>query len=86
MRLVLAAAALALLASPLAAETVAPKRGTTLRDAKAARLGPIDRVNADGSVQIIFNSRFVTIPADKLTVGEKGVATLLTKAEVSKLR
>lgn len=92
MRLVLAIAAAVLIAAPLAAESVAtsgavaPKRGATLRDAKAVRLGTIDRVNADGSVQIIFNAHFVTIPADKLVSAQDGIATSLTKAEVSKLR
>jgi len=91
MRFALAIAATMFVAAPLAAESVAtsgpvaPKRGATLRDAKATRLGTIDRVNADGSVQIIFNEHFVTIPADKLIVAKDGVATSLTKAEVSKL-
>lgn len=91
MRFILAFVAAALIAAPLAAESVAtsgavaPKRGATLRDAKATRLGTIDRVNADGSVQIIFDSHFVTIPADKLVASTDGVATSLTKAEVSKL-
>ncbi|MDO7842286.1 hypothetical protein [Sphingomonas immobilis] len=98
MRIILTLAAATLVATPIAAAVAAdatgtatavvaaPKRGATLRDAKATRLGSIDRVNADGSVQIIFNSKFVTIPADKLVSGTDGVATSLTKAEVSKLR
>jgi hypothetical protein len=91
MRFILAFVATALIAAPLAAEsvapsgTIAPKRGATLRDAKSLRLGTIDRVNADGSVQVIFDSHFVTIPADKLVVAADGVATSLTKAEVSRL-
>lgn len=98
MRLVLTLATAALIAAPISAAVAAdstgttpaaiaaPKRGATLRDVKASRLGAIDRVNADGSVQIIFNSRFVTIPADKLVASSDGVATSLTKAEVSKLQ
>lgn len=92
MRILFTVLAATLLSAPvLAAETtdaaaVAPKRGMTLRDAKATRVGSIDRVNADGSIQIIFNSKFVTIPADKLVATAEGVSTSLTKTEVSKLR
>lgn len=70
------------------AEIAAPtiKRGSTLRDAKNVRLSLIDRVNIDGSVTIIFNSKFVTIPADKLAVIDSVVTTSLTKSEVAKLR
>ncbi|WEK42407.1 MAG: hypothetical protein P0Y64_13540 [Candidatus Sphingomonas colombiensis] len=93
MRLVIALSAAVFVATPLAAATldatpattVAPKRGATLRDANATRLGTIDRVNADGSVQIIFNAKFVTIPADKIVASQDGVTTSLTKAEISKL-
>jgi hypothetical protein len=96
MRIIFAIAAVALTTSPvLAAEmsttasassAVAAKRGAMLRDVKGMRLATIDRVNADGSVQIIFNSRLVTIPADKLVVASTGVATSLTKPEVDNLR
>ena len=95
MRIIFALAAVALTASPvLAAEMTATasatsavlaKRGAMLRDVKGLRLGAIDRVNADGSVQIIFNSKVVTIPADKLVVASTGVATSLTKPEVNDL-
>ena len=87
MRLALAFTALALVTTSALAQNPSPaKRGATLRDAKSARLGTIDRVNSDGSVQIIFNSKFVTIPADKLVVADDSVTTSLTKAEVAKLR
>jgi len=87
MRIVLAATGLLLAASPLLAQTPAvPKRGATIRDVNSTRVGVVDRVNADGSVQIIFASKFVTIPADKLTVTNNAVATSLTKAEVAKMR
>lgn len=87
MRFTLAFATLALVATPLAAQASDPavKRGATLRDVKATRIGTIDRVNPDGSVQVIFNSKFVVIPADKLVVTSGTVATSLSKAEVSKL-
>ena len=88
----LSAALLLALAMPLvsgaaAAQTPAVKMGDTLRDAGDIRLGRVDRVLQDGSVRIIFDGRFVTIPADKVVVAENGnVSTTLTKREVSKLR
>lgn len=96
MRILLALAAVALTTTPVvaaemaastgASSTVAAKRGAMLRDAKGMRLATIDRVNADGSVQIIFNSKLVTIPADKLVAAPTGVATSLSKPEVDNLR
>ncbi|MDB5714603.1 MAG: hypothetical protein JWO15_2000 [Sphingomonadales bacterium] len=87
MRIAIALTTLALIATPVLAQTaLSPKRGATLRDVNATRLGTIDRINGDGSVQIIFNSKFVTIPANKLVVAQDAVSTSLTKSEVSKLR
>ncbi|WP_448578656.1 hypothetical protein [Thermaurantiacus sp.] len=60
--------------------------GQTVRDPANARLGKIDRVNADGSVRIIFEERFVIIPADKLVVHNGNVTTSLTRREVARLR
>ena len=84
------------LAAPAAAQTVEStsavatadvvKPGRTLRDASNARLGKIDQINADGSVRIIFDARFVTIPADTISVAGGEPVTSLTKREVSKLR
>lgn len=87
MRFLIAAAALGLVAAPLMAQTALPaiKTGATLRSSGNVRIGTVDRVNADGSVQVIYNSRFVTIPADKLTLVDNVVITSLTKAEVAKL-
>ena len=75
-----------LIATAAYADAPAVKAGKTLRDASNIRLGRIDKVNDDGSVRIIFDSRFVTLPADKLVVAENGDAsTTLTKREISKL-
>lgn len=94
MRIILAIAIATLVATPALADpgvtgttlsTAQPKAGATLRDAKGFELGPIDRVNADGSVQIIFDAKLVTIPAARLVASPKGVATSLTRVEVYKL-
>lgn len=87
MRFAIAVAAIAFSATSVVAQSpLVPKRGTTLRDANNTRLGTIERINADGSVRIIINSKFVTIPASKLVVNQNSITTSLTKPEVSKLR
>lgn len=62
------------------------KPGRTVRDTNSLRLGKIDRVTEDGSVRLIFSSRFVTIPGDTLSVKDGDIVTSLTKREVAKLR
>lgn len=87
MRFSLLIAALAIAVPAAAQAQVKPiKAGATLRAGDATRLGQIDRVNTDGSVQIIFRSKFITVPANTLTINDAGeVTTSLTKREVSKL-
>jgi hypothetical protein len=88
MRIMLALAAVALTATPLLAETTQAtvKRGAVLRDAKKLPVGTVDRVNADGSIQIIFGPRVVVIPAEKIVIAQNDVSTTLTKMEVARLR
>jgi len=74
-----------------AAAPAAIKAGALLVTADGARLGRIERVSAaaDGSperVSVIYNSRFVQIPASTLTASGRGFVTSLTKAEVRKLK
>lgn len=87
MRFAILAATLALAAPALAQGPAKPiSAGTTLRSSDMGRVGQIDRVNADGSVQIIFRTKFVTVPASTLSVTDKGeVTTSLTKREIAKL-
>jgi hypothetical protein len=70
----------------LAQKVDAPRSGQTVRDSNKARVGTIDRINRDGSIQILVGSSFVTLPADKLSVTDGGVTVALTKREVAKLR
>lgn len=70
-------------AAPSAA--IAIHSGQTLRDAKMARVGTVDRVLADGSVQIIFGDKFTIIPASTLSVSGDALTTSLTRKEVAKL-
>lgn len=87
MRIISAVAIALAAATPVLAQN-APlllKQGVMLRDANKARLGKIDRVNPDGSVQLIYRSKFVTIPAEKIVVSEDGVTTSLSRQEVAGL-
>jgi hypothetical protein len=68
------------------AAPVSVRTGDTLRDAKAARIGAVSRVYGDGSVQVIYGSRFVVIPADTLTTEEGKLKTSLTRQEIAKLK
>lgn len=93
MRFILSIAAAMLVAAPAVAQDVATKvaaaparAGQTLRDVNSVRLGTIDRVTADGSVKIIVESRFVTVPANTLSVVDGGVVTSLSKKDIRKLR
>lgn len=87
MRIIFALAAAIAIAAPAMAQTAAaaPQEGATIRDAANVRLGKIDRVYPDGSVKLIYRSKFVTIPADKIMMAQDGVMTSLTRQEVSKL-
>ncbi len=73
-------------ATPAASTAADVQAGRILRDASNARLGKIDRVNSDGSVRIIFNARFVTLPADTISVVNGEPTTSMTKRDISKLR
>jgi hypothetical protein len=88
MRLTLLVAAVAaIVTTPAMAADAAPARaGQMLRDSRSARVGLVDRVNPDGSVRIILDSRFVTIPASTLTSTDGKLATSLSKSEIAKLK
>ena len=71
-------------AADATAATVAHS-GDMLRDANNVRLGAVNAVNKDGSVGLIFESRYVTVPGDSLTVIGGKLTTKLTKAQVGAL-
>lgn len=84
----IAALALATVATAaVAQETAAPiaHRGDVLRDANALRVGEVSRVYPDGSVQVIFGTRFVIVPASTLATDEGKLKTSLTRREIAKL-
>jgi hypothetical protein len=74
----------------LAADAPEIKANAMVVTADGARIGRIDRVVTDAQgapvgAKIIFEGRFVTIPASSLTSGEKGLVTSLSKKDVRKL-
>jgi hypothetical protein len=75
-----------------AATAPAPlKAGLLLWSSEGKRIGRIDRVFAakDGtplSASVIFESRFVYVPASTITASDSGLKTSLTRAEILKLK
>jgi hypothetical protein len=75
---------LALTAAPAIAQaTVSVSQGEMLHAADGGRLAPVSSVAADGSVQIIYYGKVVTIPAASLSANADGeLTTSLTKNQV----
>lgn len=93
MRFPILLAALISAASPVAAQSAdiattpaAATKGQMLSSADRARLGSIVRVNGDGSVAIIFDTRLLTIPASTLKLDNGKLTTSLSKREIASLR
>jgi hypothetical protein len=66
-------------------QPVAAKRGATIFDKTATRLGTVLAVRDNGAVVINFRSARVTVPAETLSIVDGKLMTSLTKAEVGKL-
>jgi hypothetical protein len=60
-------------------------KGQMVEAANGARLGVVYRVAADGSPQIMFDGKLVTIPASTLSSSNGKLVTSLSKAAVSEL-
>jgi hypothetical protein len=89
MRALLSFALLAM--TPIAAFAQAPAPavtahvGQTLRDVSGGRVGAITEVYKDGSVQVIYNSQLVTVPAASLSAPDGKLTTSLTRKQLSDL-
>ncbi|WP_231958462.1 hypothetical protein [Novosphingobium resinovorum] len=88
--LLLALTALTLSAPAFAADAPVIDRNEAIFSAEGTKLGKIDRVlpGADGTastVRVIYRGKFITIPVQTLSTGEKGLTTSLTNAELKKL-
>jgi hypothetical protein len=60
--------------------------GKMLIDANGGRLALVDRVDQDGSVEIIIDGRLVTVPAATLSVVGGRLVTSLKKPQVLALQ
>jgi hypothetical protein len=60
-------------------------KGQMVETSSGARLGAVYRVAADGSPQIMFDGKLVTIPASTLSSSNGKLITTLSKSEVSGL-
>lgn len=69
----------------LGSGTVATK-GAMLHSSDGSRLGQVDRVEADGSVQLIFEGKVVTVPGVTLSMQNGELVTTLKKTEVMNLK
>ena len=80
-----------LVAAPVFAETLTvpdavKAQGKLLFDAAGSRLGVVDRVEADGSADILLDGRVIKIPSATLSISGGKLSTSLKKAEVVALR
>lgn len=91
LRIIAVAAAFAV-AGPALAQDAAPaapaaeiKAGRVLKDESGARIGKIEKVLADGSARVIFDGRFVTIPAASMKAVNGDPVTSMAKKDIAKL-
>lgn len=77
------------MAAPAAAQDTGPaveiKAGRILKDESGARIGRIEKVLADGSARVIFDGRFVTIPAASMKAVNGDPVTSMAKKDIAKL-
>ncbi|MGB8366162.1 MAG: hypothetical protein ACLQUZ_03540 [Rhizomicrobium sp.] len=71
--------------SATVAPAVTASKGQMLHDADGGRLAPVYRVTDDGSVQIIFYGKVVTVPHATLSMADGELKTSLTKDQVLNL-
>jgi hypothetical protein len=69
-----------------AAPAAAAKVGEMLIDANGGRLGRVDRVNDDGSAEILIDDRVATIPATTLSMVNGRLMTSMKKSQVLALQ
>jgi hypothetical protein len=72
-------------AQPATASPVVAHQGDMLRDINNVRVGSVDSVNKDGSVSVIYNSRYITVPAASLSIVNGKLTTRLAKTDLGSL-
>ena len=74
--------------APIAhAQAAAPiaHAGEIVRTATGAKVGQIDRVNDDGSLRIIYEDHFITLPVASISNHDGKVITSLAIKDINKL-
>jgi hypothetical protein len=56
----------------------------TIYSAEGTKIGRVEKV-VDGTVRIIYRSKFLSIPAASLTAQEGGYKTTLTNSDINKM-
>ncbi|TVV77106.1 hypothetical protein [Sphingomonas solaris] len=84
------AAAIAMTGATGQAQNVAVAPRAVLYSAEGTKLGRVEAVvaNTDGSpaaVKLIYRGKFITIPADTLSNGDKGLKTSLDNAALKRM-
>ena len=73
--------------APTAAVAAAEiKPGSMLVSADGKRIGRIERVTAEGTASIIFDSRFVYVPTSTISASDRGLVTSLSRSDVRRLK
>ena len=71
--------------APAGAGAAVAHRGDMLRDVYNVRLGAVSSVAKDGSVSLIYDAHFVTVPGDSLSLVNGKLVTKLSKSQISSL-
>ncbi len=71
---------------PMAGSGPVATKGAMLHSSDGVRLGEVDRVESDGSAQLIFEGKVVTVPASTLSLQDGELVTSLKKSEVMNLK
>ncbi len=59
--------------------------GQVVRDADMNKLGPVSKVQPDGSVQIIYEQHLITLPASTLSVVDGKAKTSLSRHDLTRM-
>ncbi len=87
MKILAALVAFTALATTAQAQTTARvvHVGEIVRTPTGARVGAVDRINDDGSLRVIHDDQFITLPANSITSQDGKVTTSLAAKEINKL-
>jgi hypothetical protein len=65
-------------------DAAAIAKRATIYSAEGTKIGRVEKV-VDGTVRVIYRSKFLAIPTTSLTAQENGYKTTLTNSELNKM-